>query len=177
MTSSNGNIFQSRYWPFVRGIHRSPMNSPLKGQWRGALMFSLICALNKRLSKQWWGWWFETSSRSLWRHCNVLHTSVTQAAMQRAAVKSGRMVSSRAMSLSGYLWPRVTPMINNIKPVDHRLAMPETKCNSHEQRFASQTMAVCTECVISMWHAVRDCPGCLWRTGDRYGLEIFPIFS
>ena len=27
--------------------------------------------LNKRLSKQSWGWWFETSSRSLWRHCNV----------------------------------------------------------------------------------------------------------
>ena len=27
------------YWPFVRGIHRSPV----KGQWRGALMFSLIC--------------------------------------------------------------------------------------------------------------------------------------
>ena len=33
-----------RYWPFVRGIHRSPVNSPRKGQWRGALMFSLICA-------------------------------------------------------------------------------------------------------------------------------------
>ena len=32
----------SRYWPFVRGIHRSPVNSPHKGQWRGALMFSLI---------------------------------------------------------------------------------------------------------------------------------------
>ena len=29
---------------FVRGIHRSPVNSPHKGQWRGALMFSLICA-------------------------------------------------------------------------------------------------------------------------------------
>ena len=26
--------------------------------------------LNKRLSKQSWGWWFETSSHSLWRHCN-----------------------------------------------------------------------------------------------------------
>ena len=42
-----------RYWPFVRGIHRSPVNSPHKGQWRGALMFSLICAwingwVNKR---------------------------------------------------------------------------------------------------------------------------------
>ena len=32
------------YWPFVQGIHPSPMNSPHKGQWRGALMFSLICA-------------------------------------------------------------------------------------------------------------------------------------
>ena len=33
-----------RYWPFVWGIHRSPVNSPQKGQWRGALMFSLVCA-------------------------------------------------------------------------------------------------------------------------------------
>ena len=32
-----------RYWPFVWGIHRSPVNSPHKGQWRGSLMFSLIC--------------------------------------------------------------------------------------------------------------------------------------
>ena len=32
------------YWPFARGIHRSPVNSLHKGQWRGALMFSLICA-------------------------------------------------------------------------------------------------------------------------------------
>ena len=32
------------YWPFVRGNHRSPVNSPNKGQWGGALMFSLICA-------------------------------------------------------------------------------------------------------------------------------------
>ena len=61
-----------RYWPFVRGIHRSPVNSPHKGQWRGALMISLICALNKRLSKQSRSWRFETSSRPLWRHCNMV---------------------------------------------------------------------------------------------------------
>ena len=36
-----------RYWPFVRGIHRSPVNSPHKGQWRGASMFSLICVWKK----------------------------------------------------------------------------------------------------------------------------------
>ena len=33
-----------RYWPYVRGIHRSTVNSPHKGQWHGVLMFSLICA-------------------------------------------------------------------------------------------------------------------------------------
>ena len=32
-----------RYWLFVRGIHQSPVNSPHKGQCRGALMFTLIC--------------------------------------------------------------------------------------------------------------------------------------
>ena len=35
------------YWPFsafVRGIHRSSLNSLHKDQWRGALMFSVICA-------------------------------------------------------------------------------------------------------------------------------------
>ena len=33
-----------RFWLFVWGIYRSPVYSPHKGQWRGALMFSLICA-------------------------------------------------------------------------------------------------------------------------------------
>ena len=43
MTSSNWSFFP-RYWPFVRGTHRWPVVFPHKGQWRGALMFSLICA-------------------------------------------------------------------------------------------------------------------------------------
>ena len=33
-----------RYWTFVWGIHRSSVNYPYKGQWRGAWMFSLIYA-------------------------------------------------------------------------------------------------------------------------------------
>ena len=36
-----------RYWPFVREIHRSPVNFPHKGQWRWALMVTLICARMK----------------------------------------------------------------------------------------------------------------------------------
>ena len=54
------------YWPFVRGINRSPVNSLHKGQWRGTLMFSLI-----------WMWingWINNREagdlRPLWRHCN-----------------------------------------------------------------------------------------------------------
>ena len=42
-----------RYWLFVRGIHRSPMNSLHKGQWRGALMFFL--------SSPWCFWCFLSS--------------------------------------------------------------------------------------------------------------------
>ena len=34
-------------------------------------VFFDLC-LNKRPSKQWWGWWFETLSGPLWRHCNEL---------------------------------------------------------------------------------------------------------
>ena len=54
ITSSNGNI--SALLAFVRGIHRSPVNSPHKGQWRGALMFSLNSSWTnniQELSKQW----------------------------------------------------------------------------------------------------------------------------
>ena len=64
-----------RYWPFVRGIHRWPVNSPHKGQRCLALMYSLICFdvffdLSKRMSKQSRRRWVETPSPSLWRHCN-----------------------------------------------------------------------------------------------------------
>ena len=52
-------------------------NSPGTGEFlaqspvtRSFDVFIDLC-LNKRLSKQWWGWWFETPSRPLWRHPNI----------------------------------------------------------------------------------------------------------
>ena len=58
-----------RYWPYVRGIHRSPVNSPHKSKWRGALVFYLICAWAN-------GWVNNRDAGDLarswrWRHCNV----------------------------------------------------------------------------------------------------------
>ena len=54
------------YWPFVRVIHRSPVNAP-RDRWvpRSDAMFYcfLWSAPDERLlSKQSWGWWFETPS-------------------------------------------------------------------------------------------------------------------
>ena len=71
MTSSNGNIFRAT-GPLCGEFSGWPVNSPHKGQWRGALMFSLICTRINGWVKQWWGWWFETPSCPLWRHCNAL---------------------------------------------------------------------------------------------------------
>ena len=58
-----------RYWPFVRGIHHSPH----KGQWRGALMFSLICV--------WINGWVNNREAGNWRrhraHYDVIVIQLT----------------------------------------------------------------------------------------------------
>ena len=51
-----------RYWPFVRGIHRLPVNSSHKGQWRRALMFSFIWTN---------GWVNKRNAGDLVRYCYV----------------------------------------------------------------------------------------------------------
>ena len=67
-----------RYWPFVRGIHRSPVKYPHKGQWRGALMFSLICVwINGWVSNGETGD-FRQLLRPLWRHCNPCFVLIWQ---------------------------------------------------------------------------------------------------
>ena len=48
-----------RYWPFVRGIHRSPVDSPHKDHARGALLFSLIC--------DWTNGWTNNRDAGDWR--------------------------------------------------------------------------------------------------------------
>ena len=61
------------YWPFVRGIHRSPVNGEFPSQRPVTRSFDIFfdLRLNTRLNKQSWGWLFETPSRSSWRHFNA----------------------------------------------------------------------------------------------------------
>ena len=68
-SSSNGNI--SALLAICAG--NSPITAQLPSQRPVARSFDVFfdLRLNKRLSKQRWGWWFETLSLPIWRHCNV----------------------------------------------------------------------------------------------------------
>ena len=65
-----------RYWTFVREFtvtSEFPSQRPVTRSFD----VSFDLCLNKLLSKQSWGWWFETSSRSLWRHCDACIITMT----------------------------------------------------------------------------------------------------
>ena len=66
-TSSKGKHFL-RYWPIMRGIHQSPMDSPCKGQWCRTLIFLFISAWTN-------GWANNRDASDLWCHC--AHYDVT----------------------------------------------------------------------------------------------------
>ena len=72
MTSSNGNILRVTGhlcgdFPGPRWVPRTKASDA--EPW--CFLWSVDLRLNKRLDKQSWGWWFETPSHPLWRHCNV----------------------------------------------------------------------------------------------------------
>ena len=69
MTSSNGNIFGVT-GPLC-GEFTGPGEFPTQRPVTRSFDVFFDLRLNKRLSKQPWGWWFETLSWSLWRQCNV----------------------------------------------------------------------------------------------------------
>ena len=69
MTSSNGNIF--RVTGHLCGEFTGPGEFPAQRPVTRSFDVFFDLRLNKRLSKQSWGWWFETPSCPLWRHSNV----------------------------------------------------------------------------------------------------------
>ena len=89
-----------RYWPFVRGIHRSPVNSPHKSQWREALVFTLSCA---RIN----GWVNNREAGDLRRYrphydVIVMHIStwMTPSGHQKVMIASENMSSSVARTVA-----------------------------------------------------------------------------
>ena len=89
-----------RYWPFVRGIHWSPVNSPHKGQWRGALMFLW--------SAPWInGWVNNRETGDLRRHC--AHYDVT--VMNASGVARWDMVENDRSCTHNKAWVCMMGMI------------------------------------------------------------------
>ena len=68
MTLSNGNIFRvtDHLCGEFTGHQWIPAQRPVTRSFD--VFFDL--RLDESLSKQWWGWWFETTSRPLWHQCN-----------------------------------------------------------------------------------------------------------
>ena len=129
MTSSNGKHFP-RYLPSVPGIHRSPMNYPHKGQWRWALMFSLICAWTN-------GWLSSRDAGDLRRHC--AHYDVT-------VMTSSCDIRWQRLSV---LWqPMMTPSSGNIFRVTGHLCGEFTG-----PRWIPRTKASDAELWCSLWSA------------------------
>ena len=77
MTWSNGNIFRvtGPLCGEFTGLGEFPTQRPVTRSFD--VFFDL--RLNKQLCKQPWGWWFETPSWSLWRHCNEIFLFVISA--------------------------------------------------------------------------------------------------
>ena len=102
-------------------------NSPVTGEfpaqrpvtWSFDVFFDM--SLNKRLSKQWRGWWFEMLLRPLWRHCNGLQLVLRKA------------VCARQVSLKDidkwFTWKsnRTSPQQNKDQP-NHVAALSIQRC-------------------------------------------------
>ena len=77
VNSSNNSWWRHQMETFSALLALCAGNSPVTGEFptqRPVTRSFDVCfdlRVNKWLSKQSWGWWFETPASSLWRHCNV----------------------------------------------------------------------------------------------------------
>ena len=83
----------------------SPVTDEFPSQWPVMRSFDVFfdLRLNKRLSKQSWGWWFETQSGSLWRHCNGnLSTDLARLIKLRTALDCVPLGKTPVMQVQWY---------------------------------------------------------------------------
>ena len=98
MTSSNENIF--RVTGPLCGEFTGPGEFPTQRPVTRSFNVFFDLRLNKRLSKQPWGLWFETLPWSLWRHCNATRPN------QSLEYKSPRPVLGNFMFSVRFCVPR-----------------------------------------------------------------------
>ena len=114
-----------RYWPFVRRIHLSPVNFPKKGAVTRSFDVFFDLRLNKRFSKQFWGWRSETR---LWRQCNGL-SEYSSPSTKRVNIHLYSCVYRQACKV----------IISNIKPPVNYVIVVIGVCSLHKHMLCDAT--------------------------------------
>ena len=118
MTSSNGNIF--RVAGPLCGEFTGPRWIPAQRPVTRSFDVFFDVRLNKRLSKQSWGWWFETPSHPLWRHSNVNCVSSELPHIHATTEACAYFVWFRVVNTSITTWTQVTDPSYACFPSLHR---------------------------------------------------------
>ena len=139
-------------WPFVRGIHRSTVDSPHKGQWCRTLMF-VWSAPEQTLKKQSRSRWFATPSRSLKRHCNTERIT-------------GDPVCSSLKNQCSLFWPPSTRNVPRSISVKHRSdAKVSDRCRLC---YLGHSLLSYTQCMHASTRAGINANMCIfWRKSSR----------
>ena len=130
-----------RYWPSVWGIHRSPVNSPHKGQWRGALLYSLICA--------WINGWVNNREDGDLRRLRAHYDAI----VMNSSSPGGRWVnSSRRCDVHMLLWRGSYIALCNIllHVIWNKAIISQSKEISIEFRFVNIYTVI--ECDETLWN-------------------------
>ena len=144
-----------RNWPFARGIHRSPVDSPHKGQWRGALMFSLIYPWTNSGANN-------RDAGDLWRH--------------RAHYNVNVILGMTPMELANWLFHGTLIFLAKPHPTHSspkvQFRLTRVKINTYSSQtkclFSSATLVVLFwNCLFFSGIVSVACERTCWRTGGR----------
>ena len=173
-----------RYWPILRGIHRSPVNSPHKGQWRGALLFSLICVgMNGWVNNR------EAGDLRHYRahyavtimntgHCNILHTEYFKSHYIYPSYPVKTLIPFQIKrilywhSTGNFTCPEVGPDNTNSVYIDHSLGCPFIE--TYIARIVCLLSTLLHSLHLNDWHPhsvgnveIHHYASCNWGTCER----------
>ena len=128
----------------------SPITSEFHAQRPVTRSFDVFFDLrpNKRLSKQSWGWWFETPSRSLWRHCDGCY------ATRKSIYLTILQEFNNSYSIIEILWWLCSWIIRFVE--DWSMLCNDTlklHSDSTAQFFSEKW---CVHCLLAEWHCEID---------------------
>ena len=146
--------------------------------------------LNKRLSKQSWGWWFETPSHPLWRHCNdlsICYSSDNLALADETEVVnsvSAAVLDAEGNPISGV--QEIGALLKIVFTIRENGGKQEFwvfKCILWKSRSISKLTQLITLSIffiainqVSSPHSENQIvKGTVWTTCKQYILELWPV--